>query len=188
MEIIKVVKPSSFFTIEPLTILDKNGNYFYVHPNKEGALIFNLPIGIFFTNNKVYQRDFKAYENSKFDIVQSLEGYKLTIGENPHKCTINLRTKTILMSPMIFNLKYEPAIRFVLGHEGAHTIHGGNILKNDGSLVYNAEAACDNCSKNYMLANGYNPTQIEISTKITLRDFQRRQCIDNSLTKHNFKK
>lgn len=182
-------KPCTYFSTDsPIKILDENKNVFFIHPNNENKINFNLPVGSFFTENTLYKRAFQPYE--KFEgtnlTLSDLQKFKTSIGNNPHKASINTINKTILVDRKIANVKYKPLLKFLMLHECKHIEVGGNVYDGD-RIIFDAEKACDAFATNYMLAFGWNPTQIQILKEI-LNDTDRKECIQHATTKHNFRR
>jgi hypothetical protein len=69
---------------------------------------------------------------------------------NPNKATIFPDKDHIIIDENFSKIQYRPALSFVLGHEISH-------------YRYSDESKCDLASANFMLGNGYNPSQIKIS-------------------------
>lgn len=183
--------PCTFFSTDRnIHVMDENKNSFYFHPNREQFINFNLPIGEYYCDNKIKQTIFNPYEKfiMPYKFIAPSE-FKIVVSPNEKKATISIPKKTITVDPKVAYHKYKPATIFVLGHEIAHTTFGGNILNNKGEIVFNAEKACDNQSKNWMLANGYNPTQIKFAVDLILSSQDRRNCIHNDTIKQpNFRR
>lgn len=176
------IDPCTFFSTENnIIILDDKKNLFYFHPNNEMNITFNLPIGKYFTENSLQQKLFTPYEEfKKPERYISPKEFKIIVKKNPNKATISLRNRTITIDPKIANHKYRPCLQFILGHEIYHTTVGGNLYDTKGNLIFNAEAACDDFSKNYMLSHGFNPSQIKIACNLLLNDQTRKECIHHS--------
>lgn len=184
MTIILCSKPCSFFSEDKeIKILDEDRQPFYFHTNTAREITFNLPVGKYFTRNKITLLDtFKPYNNYKtpnFD----LTGYKIIIGNNPHKATITPAKRQILVDSSINKIKYKPAKKFLIGHEIFHLHCGGNKYalydaqgKGIGTPIYDAERECDDCSEKNMLNIGYNPTQIKLAKNLILDSFERKIC------------
>ncbi len=183
-----VIAPSTFFCSEPVCIKDNNNNIFYVHPNKEGKINFNLPKGLYFTNNRLDKKQFQPY--AKFDypvFKQTIKDINIEIKKNPNKATIIPTLKKIIIDKKLSENKYKPALVFLLVHEIGHLKYGGDKFEN-GVKVFDAEKACDSLAVNYMLSHGYNPTQISIAKEIILSGQDRKNCIHNETIKQNFRR
>lgn len=182
--------PATFFCSDhQIKILDENKKLFYYHPNSIGSITFNLPVGIYYTDNSLQQKPFVPYEKFvKPEKFIDPREFKILVGNNPHKATINLRDKTILFDKKIASHKYRPCLQFILGHEIYHTCVGGSLFDKAGNMIFDAEKACDDFSKNYMLSHGWNPTQIKIASALLLNDKDRVQCIHNNTITKNFRR
>ncbi|MDE2025574.1 MAG: hypothetical protein KGJ07_03705 [Patescibacteria group bacterium] len=160
-------KPATFFTEDsPVKIYDRKNNLFYYHPNEEHDITFNLPAGVFHTDNKLEKlqffqpynlMDIGDYEHKDFPQAE------LLIGDNPNKASIWLDLNRILLDNQIAKHPYQPLSAFVLGHELGHRIwnrsSNANFSTPDGAKEM--ELNCDKYSFNNMMGIGYNPTQVE---------------------------
>lgn len=176
------VDPCTFFCSDsPIKVLDRDKKIFYFHPNKEGAITFNLPKGTFYTENKIQQRVFQPYEvfEKPAKYISPAE-FEIKVKKNPKKATISIPNRTITFDPCVAYHDYQPALVFVLGHEIFHTAVGGNIYHPvTKQIMFDAEKACDNFSANWMLSHGYNPNQIKFAVKLILSNSDRKECIAN---------
>jgi len=184
------ISPCTFFSQDsPIEILDDKGNIFFYHPNSDRKINFNLPVGKFQTKNILIQKDFAPYEKlnpATFSIRP--QDFLVVVGKNPHKATISMKNKTILVDKEIANHKYKPCKAFIIGHEIGHIIIGGSQYDRSGKMVFDAEKWCDDFSRNYMLATGYNPSQIKIASELMLSDASRKNCIHENTINLNLRR
>jgi hypothetical protein len=181
-----VMKPSSFYSNDkPIVIFDEKKYPFYFHPNKLGSITFNLPIGKYYTKSILKEIPFIPYEKQMN--VKPDTDYGFNISDNPHKATITPFDKKITVDKKIDSLKYLPAKQFIVGHEIGHTIVGGDRFDSMKNKIFDAEKWCDRFSENYMLANGWNPTQVKFAKEFILSNVDRKNCIDNRLHTHNYR-
>lgn len=191
MEKIICENPSTFLSFEnDILVYDENENLFFFHPNNENFINFNLPKGVFYTDNYIHKKTvFTPYKEFLFNenfINDKLEDYELiTHLENKNKATINTLTKTIKIDNQLYNHDYKPLSVFLLGHEIGHLFSTGDLYIK-GKKVFDSEKFCDEFSENWMLANGYNPSQIKIASHLLLKNSDRKKCIKerNSLKKY----
>lgn len=180
--------PCSFYSSDsPIRILDDKKKLFFYHPNSTGEITFNLPVGIYYTDNELTQRNFKPYVAFiKPENYISPTEFKIIIGKNEHKATISINNRTILLDKSIAKHDYKPCVVFVLLHELYHTVIGGNVV-HDNKIIFNAEQSCDDFATNYMLSHGYNPTQIKLATQLILNDEHRKKCVHEKTVSQNFR-
>lgn len=183
--------PATFFSRDNnVLIRDVENNMFYQHPNERNCITFNLPVGVFYTDNELLEQpDFIPYEKFKsVDFKFNPKEFSITVKQNPNKATINTFFKTIVVDPSILEFNYAPLLTFLLGHEMAHLIVGGNTYDKNSVLLFDAEKACDDISRNYMLSHGFNPSQIKIASELLLRSRDRKECIhNNTIGKYNLR-
>ncbi len=187
---IKINNPITFFSNEsPVHILDDKKNLFYYHPNDEHEINFNLPVGIYYTKNKLFERVFTPYERFKkpFGYISPNE-FKPIVKTNIHKATILIPEREIILDPSIAYHKFKPCTDFTICHEIFHTVIGGTISNSKGEIIFDAEKPCDDFAKNYMLSFGWNPIQIDYAVKLILNSDSRKNCIHNSTVQMNFRK
>lgn len=184
------LEPSTFYTEDKdISIYDDLKNIFFYHPNKENSIQFNLPVGIFYTKNKIKRSLFQPYE--KFDnlpLSDAVSNFRPVVKKNPNKATINNVSKTITVDPSISEHIYKPCSAFIAAHEIGHLHYGGNKYDTYGNLIFNAEKACDDYAINYMLSHGWNPSQIKILKQLILKDEDRKHCIHTRTTNYNFRR
>lgn len=191
-------KLSSFNSSDsPIKILDEKGNIFYIHPNRERKISFNLPAGNYSTENNLKEVAYTPYVRSLYpNLFERIKGYKIFRGHNPNKATITPMLKKIKIANKV-NFKdgsqldineFKPCLIYLLGHEAAHTIAGSNKYNADGTILFDAEQACDNISENWMLANGYNPTQIKLCKQLLLSSPERQKHCQYNSKQMNFRR
>lgn len=196
MEIFKVHKPSTFFSPTPyLMIFDEKGKPFYWHTNTQKHINFNLPPGTYFTEANIKKKwPFKPYGHKPWPKFKpgALSHIKIFSYPNPNKASISLEKGFIIADPYFYNHDYEPLKKFTTLHELFHHFyHAKNDHERKNFYIHEfIEAQCDNAAKNYMLANGYNPTQISLAVKLLLRGENRKQCIRMNTTheRNNFRR
>lgn len=170
--------PRTFFTSDKdVTIRDDKKVFFYYHDNADGSLTFNLPCGVYFTSNNLTEKPFAPYVKlPEYETPYALDQFKIIVGHNPHKATITPNKRTILIDRKVANIKYKPALVFMLAHELYHLCIGGSRYDTTGRMVFDAEAACDAFAERYMMARGWNHSQITIAKYILLDDENRIKC------------
>ena len=187
---LKCVSPCTFFSQDsPIDIKDSKGNIFFFHTNTDRKINFNLPVGSYSTKNLLIQKDFLPYEklnDVKFPI--NPKDFLVVVGNNKHKATISMDNRTILVDRSIANHTYKPCKAFIIGHEIGHIIIGGSKYDKSGKMILDAEKWCDDFSRNYMLATGYNPSQIKIASELLLNDFDRKNCIHENTINLNLRR
>lgn len=196
--LLNITEPSSFYSTDsPIHIFDELGNMFYVHPNRQRKITFNLPIGEYKTENNLKKVGFVPYvkNNHNFDFKKVI-GLRLIRKKNKNKATITPYKKEIVMDKKVrykdgtsFNIdEYQPCKTFLIGHEIAHLKVGGNQYNFDGTIKFDAEKKCDEISETMMLSNGYNPSQIRICKQLLLSSPHRMECSQYYPTKNNFRR
>jgi len=163
---------------------------FYMHPNDRKSILFNLPMGVFYTeNNLLKQKEFQPYEKFRgWNLKFNPKEFTTVLKPNKNKATINTFFKTITVDPSIPKYNYAPLLDFVIGHELGHLEVGGNKYDDNKNLIFDAEKACDEISRNYMLSHGWNPSQIKLAAELLLRSGDRRECIhNNTVGKYNLR-
>lgn len=171
--------PSTFFTSDKdVTIRDAQKVFFYYHDNSNGALTFNLPKGIYFTENKVKRLpDFAPYVPfPEYESPYNLDEFKIVVGHNPHKATITPSKRQILVDRKIAAIKYKPALAYMLAHELGHCMYGGSKYDSTGRMTFDAEQACDDFAERWCMSHGYNHSQVTIAKHILLDDPNRIVC------------
>lgn len=196
---LNITKPSSFFTSDRgVVVRDIDGNIFYSHPNRQRKLCFNLPVGEYSTMNNVKQVGFKPYVPFKNHFKDDeIKKYKVVVSPNPHKASIIPHKRRIIVSDKVRYKdgsaldigEYKPCITFLMCHEKAHRIVGGNVVDPvTKRVVFDAEQACDNIAENYMLSHGFNPSQVRLAKQLILSTPGRRECSQYDAKKLNFRR
>lgn len=169
-------------------IYDEKKNPFYWHTNKERSITFNLPVGKYYTeNNLTKQKKFVPYGHEKYPIFRNttfLRDLKIYSRPNPNKASISLERRIIVVDPKYFNSKYKPLKTFTLCHEVFHFFfHCESAEQKQNRLIHqHYEKECDNAAKAWMLANGWNPTQISLAIKMLLKGQERKDCMQLKTT------
>lgn len=190
MNVIHNIEPSSFLCEEKnLKVYDERKKIFYVHPNTEKSILFNLPKGKFFTPNRIFrEKKFIPYKTfvSAVDSSQ-IKGIKVIIRKNPNKATVYRSIKTIVIDNEFANHDFKPVPVFVFAHELHHfTFFPKNEEERKNDLfMLEIEKKCDEGAVNYMLGNGYNPSQIKLAKEIVLSNKHRGKCVDDLTTNKN---
>jgi hypothetical protein len=193
----KVSKPSTFLCKEPnLMIYDNLGNPFYWHTNTTRSITFNLPKGNYSTDNHIRKKlKFIPYGHEKYPIFTNttfLKNLKIYCRPNPNKASISLERGVIVVDPKYYKSKYKPLKTFTLCHEVFHYFfHCKNNRERQNRLIHqHYEKACDNAAKAWMLANGWNPTQISLAIQMLLKGKERKDCMRDMTThpKNNFRR
>lgn len=137
----------------PVIIRDFRGMLFYTTETMVPEVTeFNLPIGKYFVDSGGIK---ELPEPVKYNLLKLPKeervmpdpfNFKIQFANNPYKCTINFKDKTITFDNS-FKSKTLPEIYFVLFHEFAHR-------------YFKTEKYCDVLASNYMLVRGFNPSQI----------------------------
>lgn len=180
---IRINKPSTFFSASPdIFIWDSDWEPFYWHDNKERHINFNLPIGQYYSNVKVRKLPvFMPYPHGPIPGLPKgfLQAVRVFPHPNPNKATISLQKRFIIADPKYFYHKYKPLQVFTVGHELMHyRFHSKTPAQRKNRYIHeHIERQCDDASKNWMLANGYNPTQVSLAIKLLLRGKGRKQCM-----------
>ncbi len=177
-------------------VFDEKGNPFYWHTNKERSITFNLPIGKYSTENKlIKQPKFIPYGNEKYPIFPNdgfIKALKVYCEPNPNKASISLEKRIIVVDPKYYNSSYKPLQVFTLRHEVYHYFfHCKSDKERQNKFIHqHYEKECDNAAKAWMLANGYNPTQISLAIKLLLKGQERKDCMEMKTThpKNNFRR
>jgi len=169
-------------------ILDDKGNPFYWHTNKEHSITFNLPKGKYSTENKIKKKLlFKPYGHEKYPKFRNttfLKDLKIYCRPNPNKASISLQQRVIVVDPKYFNNKYKPLKTFTLCHEVFHFFfHSQSIEEKQNKFIHeHYEMQCDNAAKAWMLAHGWNPTQISLAIQMLLKGENRKSCMRDKTT------
>ena len=176
-------KPATFYTVHRVMILDDKKNPFYWHENNEQQINFNLPPGGYFTETPIKKlQTFHPYgveKYPKFTGTSFLRHLRVFPQPNPNKASISLKKRLILADPKFYYHKYKPLKVFTLCHECFHYFfHSKNIKEKRNRFIHqHIEKQCDESAKNFMLAKGYNPSQISLAVKMLLQGEDRRENI-----------
>lgn len=159
---IEVDKKTTFYSPNKrLKIYDVRGIIFYDSDwvkNFGGYL--TMPKGVYNTDNNIWEVDKKMnriipklpkYER---DLKHDFKEFVISFGQNPNKCTINHKEKTIHFDE---SLRDAPSFQlvFILMHERGHQ-------------YYKTEFKADHYAIRQMLIQGYTPIQILLSPLLTL--------------------
>lgn len=153
---------SGFFTVDDnIKIFDVNGNLFYIFKkNKDNEKTkFNLPAGVFYTENNLIKLPkkikYKKIELPKPQVLKKMpEKFKIIYSANPNKCTVFI-DKGLIVFDNFFKTVFPFVRYFILLHELGH-------------YFYKTEKFCDLFAAKNMLERGYNPSQIYFASKFTL--------------------
>jgi hypothetical protein len=179
MRKIVVGKKSGFVAQNsPVIIYDHRKKIFYSHlGNSNGLFYFNLPKGVYYTNNSLGWLKEPLKDNlpqlpkrEKFiPIPKQFKDLKIRIGRNPNKASISVYTNKILVDDKILSLPL-PNIIFVLFHEIGH-------------FYFHSEKSCDLYAARQMLKLGFNPSQCGTAIIGTLSEHaeNRKQCLIEKL-------
>jgi hypothetical protein len=166
------VKVDGCNTIE---VYDSRLKPFYVKPTNGKDTFFNLPIGIYFTDCELIQLKEPVRYNvpklARFEKnIKEPKKIGLFFGNNPNKCTIDIKTGNVLLDYKFRN-ETRPQIEFILNHERGH-------------YKYFNESMCDLFSVCEMIKKGYNPSQMVFGINACLSDYSKKR----KLILHNFVK
>lgn len=179
-------KPLTYFSSVPVKILDQKGNLFYGHPNKEGSILFNLPVGTFRSVNEISDTGyFKPYPVAPLPYVDYSiipKDYLLRSTKNKNKATIipGVDFFYSFIDPSIANHIYKPCLYFVLGHEIHHYFFHDKTEE--------SENLCDVGSYNLMMRNGFNPLQVEIAQRLLFDSPTRSECISKCIKQNSIRR
>lgn len=180
MKEFEVLKPTNFFSSEkPLKIYDSRGILFYSDSfTKNFRGFFSLPKGIFKTANNLITTDKGKKDPNKIvlppyerNFHHNFDEFVISFGDNPSKCTINHREKTILFDKSF--LKFPSyVLYFILGHEMGHN-------------YYSTEEYADLYGAKQMLKWGFNVSQIGYAPLTSLSDnnYGRKKLLTDYLIK-----
>lgn len=159
--IIRDFRSMSFYNTEPILPKVKNfnlprGKYFI-----ESGRIERLPNPIRYPYLKLPPRERRFRPVPKH--------FKILFANNPNKCTIDWNRQTITFDHSLKDYTL-PELDFIRFHEYSHA-------------RYKTEKYCDLMAVNYMLAKGYNPSQIGHAQIESLSDgqFERKNFVINKL-------
>jgi hypothetical protein len=157
---VNITNPTVLLPSTPLIIYDKNGSLFY-RATKNTRI--SLPVGVYtivgsYTNCGCPKPNLRYYKASA-KVKKTPRKLKVSIGDNPNKCTVNLHTGNVLLDKQFLEFP-QYVIDFIKNHETAHYIYNGS--------GQDSEIACDRFACNIMLMKGYNPSQINAGFERTL--------------------
>jgi hypothetical protein len=191
-----VHKPTTFFTRSTdLIILDSKKNPFYWHDNKEQHINFNLPKGRYYSNVPLTVLEkFEPYGNETYPRLPGhfLRNIKIFPRRNKNKASISLEHKLIFADPKFYFHEYLPTQTFTALHEVFHyKYHAKNARERKNWYIRQYyEKKCDMAARNFMLANGWNPSQVDFAIQNLLDGKERKECIRLCTTdkKNNFRR
>lgn len=138
---------------KPIVIRDFRGISFYnTEPILPKVKFFNLPAGKYFLDSGHFERlpnpiKYPFLKVPRFERFRKVPShFKMLFANNPNKCTVDWDRGTITFDN---SMKEDPLteLDFIRYHEYSHA-------------RYKTEKFCDLMAVNYMLAKGYNPSQI----------------------------
>lgn len=152
---------TGFFTNDAkVRIYTREVDLFYFKDPKKLPFHFNLPRGVYYTNNTLKETQARRY---KLPMLPAKERHKkipnnleIVYGNNPHKASIYFEKHMILLDYGIKKLSKPQKTNIIL-HELAH-------------YYYKTEKYCDLWAAREMLVQGYNPSQIFFSIYGTLNN------------------
>jgi hypothetical protein len=132
------------------------------------------------------QRKFTPYGNAPYPKLPKafLQAVGVTPYPNKNKASISLVKEHIWVDPHYFYSTYRPLKTFTIGHELFHKVyHAKNIKERRNPYIREfIEMKCDEASKNFMLANGWNPSQVSLAVKLLLKGHNRKEKIRMATT------
>lgn len=154
-----------------------------------------MPVGTYWVNCKIKRSPkFKPYGNEPYPRFKKgfLNDIKVHSHKNPHKASISLEKRFIVADPKFYNHEYKPVKTFTLCHEVFHFFFHCKTIeeKKNRFIAQYYEKKCDEAAKNFMLANGWNPSQVSLAIQLLLRGQHRKDCIRRATTdpKNNFRR
>lgn len=160
----------------PIVIRDNRGLSFYdTNPIVPKVENFNLPQGEYLIDSGRFRRlpapiNYPLFKLPPPEVFRPKPyRFKVMFGENPNKCSIFWKKKTILFDNQ-FKEVTKPEFDFIKFHEFGHS-------------RYLTEKFCDLMAANFMLVKGYNPSQIGLAPIVTLSDnnFERKKYLVNKI-------
>lgn len=142
----------------------QDGRPFYVFDNPKG-FTFTLPAGTYNVSGATMVRRMKPRKGHKptaelrFPLPKKVQ---IVWAPNPHKAVIGLVEGVIVLDPSLKSLPHF-ALVFILFHEIGH-------------YFYQDEESCDRFAAEEMHRRGYNPSQINLATHMTLDHVGRKAC------------
>ena len=181
-----------------MLILDQYKHLFYFHYNKEHHLTFNLPPGYYYSYTPLYKQSvFRPYEKRTYPpMAADLNNIVLMSRPNPNKASTTARKIKgkiwINADPKYFYHDYMPLKTATLLHELFHSNKGFHLTNEKHRKNYyihtHIEMKCDDAARNYMLVNGWNPSQVSFAFKLLLSGAPRKNCIANNTTGKHYRR
>lgn len=173
---------TGFYTSNPFTIYEPNGNIFYAcyftNKIKDGEILkFNLPAGVYDLDGMIMKMDnpvkIKKYKLPPPERHLKKKRYKIIFEPNPNKCTIHYKKGLI-----VFDISFKDAPLYV-----KYAIYFHEL----GHHWYKTEKLADLYAVNKMLDYGFNPSQIGRTQIFALKtsNMDRKKFIINKLTNEN---
>lgn len=132
-----------------------------------GAGTFTLPAGVYSIAEGAVEylgpmrvRSF-APGKARFPLPARMS---VEVGPNPNKASIHLRSGHVLIDPSVAALP-DFVRTFVLAHEIGHYFHA-------------TEEGADGFAAHWMFCEGFNPSQIDAAARLSLRNCQRAELIN----------
>lgn len=174
-----------------IIIREKNGKVFYLYKNpKKMFCEFNLPKGNFYTNNKLAKltepKKYKLPQLPPFERRLKIPAkIRISYGKNKNKCSVFLEEGKIIFDKDFKRQLSTPTFVFVICHELGHYYYGGHNPVKEPKKYLESETKCDIFAIKLMLKNGYNPSQIVLSSRFSLSDVsEERKLITENFCKH----
>ena len=160
----------------PVLVSDENGLPFYYMESFKGEPTFNLPEGVYWSENDLIEIKPLIYitppvPKPEKRIKNELPEYNITVQDNPNKASVNITTGDIFLDPK-FASKQKPLLTYILFHELSHNL-------------YYSEIKCDIYAASEMLKRGFNPSQCFYSSYFCLssKNTDRKEDLFNWLKK-----
>lgn len=170
-------KTGLFSKAAKVVILDENNEIFYSYNPKGG--LFNLPKGIYYTENELLQVRPLNYKIPTLPLLPkrtklNISDFTVILTNNPHKASIYLEMGEIRIDKNFWQRINKVQREYVLSHELGH-------------LFYVSEKQADLYAAKKMLEVGYNPSQIAFAVLNTFtptkENLKRCEHVINNLTK-----
>ena len=177
---ITLSKITGFKCSEPVIVIqDAKGIFYHMENPTEKEILFNLPSGIFSTENKVEKLPrpltYICAPLPKPDKNHIPVEMEFIICDNPNKCSIDIKTGKVFIDYSLAE-RETPFLNFVLFHEVGHNYYKGGIH----------EHYCDFFAAKMMLEKyGFNPSQVYFAQEFCLseRSIDRKDLLFNYLQK-----
>lgn len=153
-------------------IFDKDKKPFYVRKNVKG--VFNLPKGIYYSNNSLKltrPRNYEVLSLPKKERKRSPSSFTVVFEDNPNKCQINTFTSEIFIDRNFWKSLNRCEQRAVIYHELGH-------------YYYSTETFCDLYAVRRLLREGFNPSQIAMAFLSTLDNLRNKHRQTNIFKKY----